>query len=155
MRRILPVLLLVAAVALSLQACNREPKPDHQGVFVVVGGQIMEVPGVSTETEFTSEGFAINSFTGEPKVKLRGSDYYFILFGDYKPTDYTKFDERPNRKYEQSSTASYTADLTTGPVKGEPEMHKVNCTRVLGPGVYVLTVQKGDAALHFPIEKLE
>jgi hypothetical protein len=155
MRRISPLLLLVAAVALSLQACNREPKPDHKGVFVLVGDKIMEVSGVTVDTEFTNEGFAINSFVGEPKIKLRGSDYYFILYGDYKPTDYTKFEERPNSRYEQSSTATYTADLTTGPVKGEPEMHKVTCTRVLGPGVYVLTVQKGDAALHFAIEKLE
>ena len=155
MRRTMPTLLLVALMALSLTACNREPKPDHKGVFIVVGGEIMEISAVNVETEFTEEGFAINSFHGEPKVRMRGSDYYFVLYGDYKPTDYTKFDERPNRRYEQSSTATYTADLTTGGIDGEPEMQKVRCTRVLGPGIYVLTAQQGQAALHFPIEKLE
>jgi len=155
MRTRMPIFLLAGAAALSLAACNGEPKPDHKGVFIVVGGQIMEISSTTIDTEFTSEGFAINSFVGEPKVKLRGGDYYFILYGDYKPADYVKYEERPNRKYEESSSGVYTSDLTTGGIKGEPEMHKVKCTKVLGPGIYVLGAHKGQTLMHFPIEKLE
>ncbi len=150
MRRSIPIVLIVAGLTLALAGCSGEPKPDSKGVFVVVGDQVRELKPVTTETEFTDEGFAIQHFSGEPAVTAKLGKFYFILYGDYRPVGLRAFAPRGQRYEEDSSKGDLTPLLSSGGIAGEPEMSKCQVSKELKSGTYALEVQQGSTILHFP-----
>lgn len=138
-------------LGLGLTACHHEPKPDRKGVFIVTMGTLSEMKTVDIDTEFTPEGFAIRSFKGEPMLKFKNGDSYFILYGDYKPYDLKKYVERSGRFEEDTSAENLRNTLQSGGISGEKDMFKCKVGRELKVGNYVLEVQQGDSTvLNFP-----
>lgn len=146
------VTLVVGALATS---CSHEVKPDHKGVFLVVGDALHELKPVTLDMEFTQEGFAISSFVGDPAVTVRPGDFYFMVYGDFRPFDLKVFTTRNGKWEEDSSQGSLAGNLQVGGVEGESAMLRCRVTKALAPGVYALAVQQGDATLYFPFRKAE
>ncbi len=147
--------LVVVVLAFTSLSCSKEPKPDHRGVFVVAGKVITEIRPIAIDTEFTPEGFAMPFFTSAPAVKVPPADFYFILYGDYKPFDLKPFTFRNNRYEEDTVQGSLANLLESGGMPGEKEMYKCRLTKALAPGTYVFEVEHGDTTLHFPFVKAE
>ncbi len=147
--------LAVVVVAFTSGSCSKEPKPDHRGVFVVTGKVITELRPIAVDTEFTPEGFAIPFFSGEPAVKVPAGDFYFILYGDYKPFDLKPFAFRNGRYEEDTVKGSLASQLESGGMAGEKDMYKCRVTKALSPGVYLLEVEQGGTTLHFAFAKSE
>ena len=142
-------LVALAAVCVAVAACNREPKPDHKGGFIVEGEKVTEIPAVNIETQFTPEGFALNYFNGEPTATVRTGDY-LILYGDYTPNALTPY-KRGAGYYEQDSSKPEASNaITVGPMKGETQMFKVRFTKPLPAGVYLLECTAGKGSVGFP-----
>ncbi|MGE5235327.1 MAG: hypothetical protein ACM3O7_03125 [Acidobacteriota bacterium] len=151
MRRKILALLVVAGLALAVLSCSGEPKPDHKGVFIVVGDQVRELKPVNVDTEFTDEGFAIMSFAKSPEMTVKLGKFYFILNGDYRPVGLKAFAHRGNRWEEDSSKGDLTSLLESGGMAGEKEMFKAKIIGDLKSGTYALQVQQGGSAvLYFP-----
>ena len=149
MRKSPPAFVVFAAVCLVLVACNKEPKPDKKGGFVVRNEKLIEIPAVTLETQFTAEGFALNYFNGDVNETVRAGDY-LILYGDYKPNA-LNFYQQKSGYYEQDTSKGPTTDaITVGPMKGEKEMFKCRLTKPLPPGVYLLECTQGKASVGFP-----
>ena len=134
--------LLVAALCLGLAACKHEPKPDKDGVFMVVAGNLLELPEVSIDQEFTEEGFAINFFSGDPKIGVRTGDFYFIFSGDYQPYGLRAFVRVGMRWEQDSGQTDLTSNLRVGGMEDEKKMHKGTLTKPLKAGTYIIDVQR-------------
>ena len=139
----------IAAICLVLVACNKEPKPDKKGGFLVRGDKLMEIQGVTLETQFTPEGFALNYFNGDVNASLRAGDY-IILYGDYKPYALNVYQQKSGYWEQDSSKGAATDAITVGPVKGEKEMFKCRLTKPLASGAYLLECTQGKATVGFP-----
>jgi hypothetical protein len=145
MRKNAVAVALVALVPLLSAACHHEPKPDHKGVFVVVGEKVIELKAVDAQTDFTPEGFPFFYLTSEPSMSLENGKFYFILYGDFKPYDVRAFVQRNNRWEEDGSRTDLGGILEAGGMVGEPEMTKCKLSRGVQPGVYMLEVLKGSS----------
>jgi len=143
-------LVLAAGACLSLLSCSKEIKPDKKGGWVVLGEKLTELPGIMVDQDFTPEGFAVNYFTGDPTVSLNTANFYFILYGDYKPFDLKVFVHRKDRYVEDTTKGAITQGLEVGLMKGEKEMYKVRITKPLPAGIYVLEAQQGTRTISFP-----
>jgi hypothetical protein len=149
MRKSPPVFVVFAAVCLVLAGCNKEPKPNKKGGFLVRNEKLIEIPAVTLETQFTAEGFALNYFTGDVNEAVRTGDY-LILFGDYKPNALNLYQQKSGY-YEQDTSKGATTDaITVGPIKGEKEMFKCRLTKPLAPGIYLLECTRGKDTVGFP-----
>ena len=142
-------LVALAVLCMTGAACSHEPKPDHKGVFVVQGEKVIEIPAVNVETQFTTEGFALNYFKGEPAATVRTGDY-LILYGDYKPYALTPYKVTTGRYEEDSSKPAASDAITVGPMKGETQMFKVRFTKPLAAGIYLLECTQGKGSTGFP-----
>ena len=149
MREFPRVVTAFAAICLVLVACNREPKPDKKGGFLVRGEKLMEIQSVTLETQFTPEGFALNYFNGDVNVSLRAGDY-IILYGDYKPYALNVYQQKSGYWEQDTSKGAATDAITVGPVKGEKEMFKCRLTKPLPSAVYLLECTQGKATVGFP-----
>jgi hypothetical protein len=144
-------LLTVAGVSLALLSCSGEPKPDHKGVFIVLGDQVRELKPANVDTDFTEEGFAIMHFAKDPEITVKLGKFYFILYGDYRPIGLKAFTHRGNRWEEDSSKGDLSGLLEVGGMPGEKDMYKAKITGDLKSGTYALQVQQGASTmLYFP-----
>ena len=146
-RRSLPTLLLLG-VTLLLGSCNKELKPDHKGVFIAIGGKLVELKSVAVDSEFTPEGFAITFFTVQPPAVKQG-DFYFILYGDYQVSDLKAYAQKGNRFEIDSSKPGLSSTIETLGMKGETEMQKCRFIKPLDLGTYGLEAQQGGATRYF------
>ncbi len=149
MRNSLRASVAFAAICLVLAACNKEPKPDKKGGFLVRGDKLQEIQAVTLETQFTPEGFALNYFNGDVTASLRAGDYV-ILYGDYKPYALNVYQQKSGYWEQDTSKGAATDAITVGPVKGEKEMFKCRLTKPLAAGVYLLECTSGKATVGFP-----
>jgi hypothetical protein len=142
-------LLALVCVGVLFSSCNKELKPDRKGVFIAAGGKLMELKSVAIDTDFTPEGFAITSFTGEPpQVKL--GDFYFILYGDYRVSDLKAYLRTGSRYEIDSAKTGLNTTIETLGMKGEKEMQQCRFTRPLDLGTYALEAQQGGTTVYFP-----
>ena len=149
MRKSPPALVAFAAVCLVLTACNKEPKPQNKGGFLVRNEKLIEIPAVALETQFTAEGFALNYFNGDVNEGVRGGDY-LILYGDYKPYALNLYQQKSGYYEQDTSKGAATDAITVGPMKGEKEMFKCRLTKPLPAGIYLLECTQGKATVGFP-----
>ncbi|MFI5143073.1 MAG: hypothetical protein ACHQQS_04920 [Thermoanaerobaculales bacterium] len=131
-------------------SCSKETKPEKKGGWVVQPGKLVELPGIIVDQEFTPEGFAINTFTGDPTVTVVNGRFYFILYGNYKPYDLKVYIHRGGRYIEDTSKGAITQGLEVGLIKGETEMYKCRMTKPLPAGIYALEALKGTNTVSFP-----
>ena len=131
-------------VGLGVAACKHEPKPDKDGVFMVVAGNVLELPEVSIDQEFTDEGFAVNFFYGDPKVGVRTGDFYFIFNGDYQPYGLRAFVRVGARWEQDSGQTDLTSNLRVGGMEDEKRMRKGTLAKPLKSGTYVIDVQRSN-----------
>lgn len=143
-------LVVVVGACLCLAACTKEIKPEKKGGWVVQAGKLIEMPGMMVDQEFTPEGFAVNTFAGDPTVTVENSKYYFILYGNYKPYDLKVYIHRKGRYIEDTGKGAITEGLEVGLMKGETEMYKVRMNKPLPAGIYVLEAQQGTNTVSFP-----
>jgi len=134
----------VAALGMVLFGCSKEIKPREKGVWLVKGEQLVALSPITIDTDFTSEGFLLSYFTAEPKVGVANGDFYFILYGDYKPFGLRAFARRGDRYEEDTSKGALSEALQLGQMKDEDEMFKCRIMQILQPGIYVLDVQQKD-----------
>ena len=144
-----PAFVVLAAVGLVLAACNREPKPEKKGGFLVRNEKLIEIPAVTLETQFTAEGFALNYFSGDVNETV-GASEYLILYGDYKPYALNLYQQKSGYFEQDTSKGAATDAITVGPMKGEKEMFKCRLTKPVPPGVYLLECAQGKATVGFP-----
>jgi len=149
MRQIPPALIAIAGICVAVAACNKEIKPDKKGGFLVQNEKLVEIPGVSLETQFTPEGFALNYFSGDVSVSVRSGDY-LILYGDYKPYALNVYLQKSGYFEQDTSKGAASDAITSGPMKGEKEMFKIRFTKPLAPGIYLLECQQGKGTVGFP-----
>jgi hypothetical protein len=147
-------LAVAIGVSLSLASCSKEIKPEKKGGWVVQDGKLAAMPAIIVDQDFTPEGFAVNYFTTDPTVTVTTSHFYFILYGDYKPYDLKEFIYRKKRYTQNSSKPPITEGLEVSLMKGETQMYKVQITRPLPEGVYVLEARQGPNTVSFPFNIL-
>ena len=142
-------LLVVTFVVLISSSCSSELKPDRKGVWAASGGVLTELQPAGMDTEWTSEGFAIPYFSGDPP-KVKQGDFYFILYGSYQVTDIKAFKQGRGRWEIDTEVTGLNRQVETLGMKGEPEMQIARFTKMLHAGVFVLEVQQDGAPLSIP-----
>jgi hypothetical protein len=142
--------LTASILCLVVLSCLTEIKPKKKGGWLIQAGKLIEMPGIIVDQEFTPEGFAINTFTGDPTVTVENFKYYFVLYGNYKPYDLKVYVHRKGRYIEDTSTGAITQGLEVGLMKDESEMYKCRMNKPLPAGIYALEAQQGTNTISFP-----
>jgi hypothetical protein len=142
-------IILVAALALcvTLVGCSKEPKPSEHGAYLVLNERLTKLTVFRVDSDLSSEGFTSYYFTEEPKAQVKPGDYYFILFGDIKPSGLRAF-QKKNGRYELDTSKTLPGDsMAIGLMKGETKMYKCRMSKSLPLGTYVIDMQGGQGTV--------